>query len=202
MRFHALCAFVLFLFGHASLAYGQLDTNSMTVTASRTLSFPADQLAYRVSACGPLTSTLDEAVAQVRGLGLTAADFLTVGTSSFGFGSSLIFGSTQIGLCWAFNLVSPLARSKATLDALGAAVSAATKNDAGWNLSYYLTGAQSSAVSQASCPLTDLMADARVRAQKLASAAGLGLGAVLSVSGGTPSYSSCFLTVKFGITRF
>ena len=142
MKFHARCAFALLLFGHASIAYGQLDSNSVTVTASRTLSFPVDQLAYRVSACGPLTSTLDEAVAQVRSLGLTAADFLTVGTSS-GIGSS-----QATALCWGFNLVFPLAKSKATLDALGAAVSAATKNNAGWELSYYSNGAQSSALSR------------------------------------------------------
>ncbi len=195
MKLYAVGALALLLFGPASLAYGQLDSNSVTVTASRSLSFPVDQLVYRVNACGPLSSTLDDAAAQVRSLGLTAADFLYVGTSSSGPLQTTV-------LCWTFNLAFPFAKSKATLDALSAAVASFTKDGGGWNLSYYSTGAQSSASSQASCPLPDLMADAKLRAQKLASTAGLGLGTVLSVSGGTPAYSSCSLTVKFGLTRF
>ena len=193
MKLYAHGAFALLLFGLASVAYGQLDANSVTVTASRTLSSPVDQLVYQVAACGPLSSTLDDAVAQVRSLGLTAADFNNVGTSTSGPLQTTV-------LCWSFNLAFPFAKSKATLDALGAAVSTAAKN--GWNLSSYFSTTQSSASAQASCPLPDLMADARLRAQKLASTAGLGLGPVLSVSGGTPAYSSCSLTVKFGITRF
>jgi uncharacterized protein YggE len=46
------------------------------------------------------------------------------------------------------------------------------------------------------------MADAKTRAQALASAAGLTLGPVLAVSGYAGSNTICSMTVKFGLTRF
>ena len=64
--------------------------------------------------------------------------------------------------------------------------------------------------------MTDLIADARAQALKLSAAAGMGLGAILAISGGTvgpdPSglglfaapvfYPVCSLTVKFALGAF
>ena len=199
MKLIPAAAMAMLLFAPVSLVYGQLDSNSVTVTSTRTLSSAPDQLVYRVNALGPLTSTLDEAVAQVRSLGLTGADFVNVSVSTVA--TDKFEAPERTVLCWTFNLIFPLSKVKATLDALSAAMASIPKNNPAWSLSFSYYSTQSSALPTV-CPLEDLVAEAKTRAQKLVSAAGLGLGQVLSISGSTPFDPYCSLTVKFGLTRF
>jgi hypothetical protein len=184
MRFLAL----LFVPG---LLFGQLDSNSITVTASRTLSAPPDQVIYGVTVNGPLTATLDNAVAQVRSLGLSASDL----------SGASVGNSSPLTLSWTFNLAVPFAKAKATLDTLTALMSSLPQTNSAWSLSFYVSRTQASSLSQPTCPLPDLLSDAKARAQKLADTAGVGLGTVLSMSGGTPSGTTCSLTVKFALNR-
>ncbi len=199
MKLIPAAAMAMLLLAPASLVYGQMDSNSVTVTSTRTLGSAPDQLVYRVNALGPLTSTLDEAVAQVRSLGLTGANFASVYVSTVA--TDQFEAPQRPVLSWTFILIFPLSKVKATLDELSAAMAAIPKNNPAWSLSFSYSTTQSSALPTV-CPLEDLVAEARTRAQKLVSAAGLGLGQVLSLSGGTPSGSYCSLTVKFGLTGF
>ena len=99
------------------------------------------------------------------------------------------------------------------------------KQNTGLMLSFNVQGTQVSTQAQQShvCPTSDLLADATTQAQKLASAAGLSLGSVLAMAGGTSVSGSvgtsvsiaavlsfappvlpsvCSMTVKFALLRY
>ena len=78
-----------------------------------------------------------------------------------------------------------------------------TKNNSGLTLGFSVQGAQVSPQLQQmqTCSTSDLLSDARTEAQKLASAANLFVGAVLSMSAATGTPQPCTLTVKFAVTR-
>jgi len=90
----------------------------------------------------------------------------------------------------------------------------------GLSVSFSVQGTQASAQAQQTCSLSDLVADARARAQKVADAGGVSLGSILALSSASPSFTttqvaslgalgapaltpvSCALTVKFALARF
>jgi hypothetical protein len=101
------------------------------------------------------------------------------------------------------------------------------KNNNGMTMSFSVAGTQVSVPLQQSqtCPLPDLLSDARAQAQKMAEAANMTLGAILAMSGSTanvqpgsgvpitgylgsfsisnllttPAAQPCFITVKFAL---
>ena len=97
--------------------------------------------------------------------------------------------------------------------------SIAKKNN-GLTMSFSVQGTQSSVQSQQTCSLSDLVADARARAQKVAAAGGVSVGTILALSSASPAVDlstaaslgsvpapapvpvSCTLTVKFALLRF
>jgi hypothetical protein len=207
-------------------AFAQLDSNSVTVTASRSMTQQPDQVLFAVIVQSGLNTSLDAVVAALQGSGITAANFSSVNT-----GPTLIAvnGNPQQlptpMLQWAFALPVPLAKMKDTVTTLTGLQKNITQQNTGLTLSFNVQGTQVSTQLQQSfvCPIPDLLADAQAQAQKLAGAAGLSLGMVLAMSSGTsvpsgatsvPSIagfllytppvfpSACSMTVKFGLLRY
>jgi len=60
--------FLLNLFGAGALLFGQLDSNSVTVTATRNLNTQPDQALLEITVTSPLDATLDNVVALLQGV--------------------------------------------------------------------------------------------------------------------------------------
>jgi uncharacterized protein YggE len=85
-------------------------------------------------------------------------------------------------LAWSFSLTTvPLANLKSALAPLAAAQQTFTQQNSGLALSISVAGTQRSSQAQA-CSQSDLTSDGRTQAQKVAVAAGVTAGAVLSIS--------------------
>jgi uncharacterized protein YggE len=195
----------------AALAFGQLESNSVTVTASQSVNLQPDQVLFAV---------------YVKGVGITSANFSGVTSAAAG----------QLSICaglppaptdqWAFGLPVPFAQMKATVTALSSLQQSIAQTNSGFTLSFAVQSAQvsTSLLQSQACNIAGLISDATAQAQKLATAAGLNLGSILAMSSSTSSpvannsvpvavlgtfssiggttLQSCALTVKFGLTRF
>ena len=160
--------------------------NSVTVTASKASTVQPDQVIFQVDLAGPIGTTLDDAVSALQGSGITAANFSNVSTQQFAFQSGPNV-QTQVQLRWSFTLPADLANMKATAGTLTAVQQSVAGKKNGMSVTISVIGTQVStrlAQSQ-TCSMADLLADARTQAQKIASAAGLSVGAVLSISSAT-----------------
>jgi len=217
----------------APLAFGQLDSNSLTVTASRGVSLQPDQALFGVFVDSSTVTSLDDILAALQGSGVTIANFSGVSTST----ATLILGGPPtplppgpggpVMLEWAFALPVSLAKITSTIKTLTGLQQSIMQNNSGLTLSFSIVGTQVSPQLQQmqTCVLADLISDAQAQAQKVAAAAGLGVGNILalsspvvtSVSNGTTvpvsrltsSISSlltsppiCTVTVKFALVRF
>ena len=217
---------LLLLLSFSPLAFGQLDSNSITVSASNNATVQPDQAIFSVSVGSSLSTGLDDVLTALQGSGITAANFSGVGTN--GVSSSL--GAPGVvatpTLLWYFTLPAPLANTKATVATLTTVQQNIAKLNSGLTMSFNLAGTQVSqqlAQSQ-TCSLSGLIASATTQAQNLAAAGGLTLGAILAMSSSTsnavssppnnvslPGYIStvssgvgslpCAVTVKFNVTR-
>ena len=202
-------------------AFGQLDSNSVTVTAGRSLAQQPDQVLFGITVQSGFNTSLDEVVAALHGSGITAANFAGMST-----GPNPILSASPVvqSLQWVFSLPVPLAKIKDTIATLTALQKNIAQQNNGLMLSFNVQGTQVSAQAQQAhpCVPSDLLADARAQAQKLADAAGLSLGAVLAMASGTSAPSGvaatsiaglllsappvlpsvCSMTVKFALLRY
>ena len=202
-----------------SVAFAQVDSNSITVTASRN-AIPAsqpDQAIFSLHVISGLDTTLDDVLAALPGSGITIAYFQ-------GLNSSYLTSSpgTQTPtIDWLFQFAVPLTKTKDTVTLLTGLQQAMAKTKSGLSMTFYIQGTQTSVPPQQGCSLSDLLTDARSQAQKLADGAGLGVGNILAISSPagsaalgfaqTPTLgsattppgapSSCSLTVKFSLLR-
>jgi hypothetical protein len=201
----------------ASLAFAQLDSNSITVNASRSAALQPDQAVFVVSVQSDLNTSLNDVLAALQGSGITSANFAGVNTVlSFSPGTGPAPAPT---IQWAFDLPIPLTKTKDTVAALTALQQNIAQNNKSLKLSFSIQGTQVSQQLQQSqtCSITDLLTDARTQAQKLADASGVTLGVILAMSSQASSsavgavqlaylgYSApapCAVTVKFAVTRF
>ena len=217
--------FLPLVFG--SLAFGQLDSNSITVSASRNVSLQPDQAIFAVSVQAGISTSLDEIVAALQGSGITAANFSGFSAQpqlcpALGCGPS-----TLTTLQWTFTLLVPLTKTKDTVASLTALQQSIAKLNNGMTLSFSIAGTQVSQqlVQSQTCSIPALVADATAQAQTLAAAGGMTLGAIVAMSsvtsnfvanppalfvsgsfasfGGTgPVAPPCAITVKFNTTRY
>ena len=182
------------------LASAQLTPNSVTVTATRPGVNQPDIVRFSVSISSAADATREEVVAAA---GMATAQFT---------GVSYYFSSANLPLTWTFSLTAPLANLRATLGLLTALQNSLTK-DKKFGLSFSVVGTEVSPQSR-DCALPDLIADARSQAAKLASAAGMIVGAVQAISGSTnsapaipagfggvttTSSPTCAITVRFAL---
>ncbi|HTP33678.1 MAG TPA: SIMPL domain-containing protein [Candidatus Acidoferrales bacterium] len=195
------------------LIFGQ---NSVTVTATRPTSVQPDLISLNVDVLTDTDATRDDVLAALQGSIVTAANFSSLRTVQ-----QYILNGTQgqnvQNLDWTFTLSAPLANFQATLTQLTALQQSVAQKKNGMSVSFSVQGTQVSAQAQQgqACSTSDLLSDARAQAQKMASAAGVGLGSVLAMSGATVSqpasgalFSSpyyapvCSMTVKFALAGF
>lgn len=216
---------VIFMLASCSLAFGQLDSNSITVTASNNVILQPDQAVFSVTVTSPLTTGLDDVLTALAGSGITSANFAGVSTQNV---ISVIGGpGTQVPppmLVWSFTLAAPLANTKATVASLTTLQQNIAKANNGLTLSFSIVGMQVSqqlAQSQ-TCSFSNLIATATMQAQALAAVGGVTLGSILALSSSTSNVTSssnyvgvgavvyesvystpppCAITVKFNVTR-
>jgi hypothetical protein len=156
----------------AAPAFGQLDSHTLTISATRSIVPQPDQVIVGLTVSSSPTATLDQIVAALSGLGVTDADF--TGTENY----------NQPTLSWNFSFTAPLANLTVTIGSLTKLEQTITQNDSGLTLTFYIGGTQVSQQLRQSqaCSNSDLIADATAQAQKLAAAAGLTLGPILKLS--------------------
>jgi hypothetical protein len=195
-----------------ALALAQLTPNSLTVTASRVANTPPDQVVFQIAINTATDATTDEVLAATRKIGLSEATFNGVSYSSYD--SSYMPGPEDRPVAWSFSATAPSSELKGAIAALSSSQQSLAK-EGRFRLSFSLSGLSASVKSQQgeSCPLTDLIADARGQAAKLAAAAAVRLGSIQAISSPTitaparVSYyyyggvgaSICSITVKFGL---
>lgn len=204
--------FVLF----APLLLGQLDSNSVTVTASSSATLQPDEVVFLIQVGSGINATLNDIVAALQGTGITAANFTGLSQVS----TFLVTGLPPPAETWLFTLAAPLAKIKDMVAQLTNLQQTIAKQNDGLQMSFLVQGTQVSQQLQQSqpCVLSDLLANARTQAQNLATAAGFGLDVIqamsstisTSVSSQGQSFSSfllgaaaapCTVTVKFGLLR-
>jgi hypothetical protein len=205
----------------ASFAFAQLDSNSITVSASRSANLQPDQALFAVFIQSDLNTSLNDVLAALQGSGITAANFSGV-NSNFGFSPSPGQSPT---IQWAFGLPVPLTKTKDTVATLTALQQNIGQKNPSLTLSFSIQGTQVSQqlLQSQTCSIPDLLADARTQAQTLAAAGGVTLGTILAMSSPTSSVATaarqdyplntgissssafgppCVLTVKFAVLRF
>jgi hypothetical protein len=193
-----------------SLAFGQLESNSITVSASNNTNLQPDQAIISVYVQSGTNVGLDDVLTALQGSGITVANFSGVSTSQQTLtcvGTSTLTFTLQ----WTFSLPVPLANTKATAASLTTLQQTIAKQNNGLTLTFSITGTQISqqlAQSQ-TCSLAALITSATTQAQGLAAAGGLTLGSILALSSSTSNFvaspyatvPACAVTVKFNVTR-
>jgi uncharacterized protein YggE len=207
----------------AALAFGQVDSNTVTVTASQSVNLQPDQVLFGVYVTASINASLDDVLAALKGSGITIANLSGVINGS-GIPFGIFPGNPQPTptIQWSFGLGVPFAQMKATVTALTSLQQSIMQANSGFILSFSVQGTQVSASLQQSqtCSIPGLITDATAQASKLASAAGLNLGSIVAMSSAgsnsrvafetiSGAFSSqltvpqnCALTVKFAVTRF
>lgn len=194
------------------VASGQ--TNSITVTASRSMNPQADQIVFGVSLETGLDATREDALAAVQAAGITLANFGSVSTYQEFRGTGQ---DPQLSLVWSFSLPVALTSMKSTIGLLSAVQASIGKTNNGMSLAFSIQGTQVSPQLQQSqtCSLSDLIDDARAQGRKMAGAAGMSLGLIQAMSSATVTTPAgqgfgsvpylqpvCSLTVKFALGAF
>lgn len=215
---------IFVLLSFCPLAFGQLQSNSITVSASNNANLQPDQAVFSVSVQSGSNAGLEDVLGALQGSGITVANFSGVNTSQQTL-TCVAPPSTSIMLQWVFSLPVALTSTKATVAALTTLQQNIAKQNNGLMLSFVLAGTQVSqqlAQSQ-TCSLTGLIAIATTQAQSLAAAGGLTLGSILAISSSTSNTVSgtngievfgasvatisnatpppCGITVTFNVTR-
>jgi uncharacterized protein YggE len=168
-------------------AFGQNESNSITVTASRSMDVPIEQVSYSIQVKSAIDATLSQVLQQVQSLGITANDLSGVSTTAPVLqlpipGISVVPDTPQ--LIWSFSFTSRFSQFQQTLSQLRAA-STPNPDRKNFTISFSIVNAsatQATIDEAASRVLPDLIADARVRAKRLVDAAGLTVGVILTLS--------------------
>ncbi len=187
----------------------QTDSNGLTITASRSMAMQPDQEALRVIVISSLGTGLDDVLAAIATSGIASADLTTVYTTYTQNGNGP--NAAEQALEWIFTIQTPITTLKNTIAALELLKQVIGKKNAGWRVDYSGWGTQVSSRLRDSqqCSLSDLIADARLQAQKMANATGATVGPILAVSDGSsasPAFgtSGLFLVadVRLGTANF
>lgn len=168
----------------ASACLAQLDDNTVTVTATRNVTLQPDQATIGITVTTPLSTGLDDVLAGIPGLGLSAADVVFVDT--------ILLTNTAPSLTWQFSKSVPFSGLKDAISAVGTAQQSLAANRTAFDLTFYVSGQVSQAARQAPsvCPIPTLLADAQTQAQQIASASGVRIGGVISMAQGAASQVS------------
>lgn len=189
---------LLLLVLSASIAVAQINSSSITVTASQTANLAPDQALFTVSVQSGTNTGLNDILTALQGSGLTAANFSGVTTTTSSVGSS-----TTTFIVWNFTLAAPLTSTTATVAMLTTLQQNIAQQNPSLKLSFSIQGTQVSAQQQQSqpCSISDLLANAKSQAQTLANAGGLALGRIIAISGVGSNPPYCSITVSYAVSR-
>jgi len=204
----------------ASLLFGQLDSDTVTIQASRSVNLTPDQVVFTVSVSAGPTTSLDQIVAALANSGITTANFVGVTGVT----------DNQSPIQWLFTLAGPLTKIKATIASLTALQQSIAQNNRGLALMFQVQGTRFSpeSIQSQTCAAKDLVADAQTQAQSVTAAAGLAIGPIVAISDGSssaaaptfvragdflvggsvtglwynPTPPGCYLEVKFKLLRY
>jgi hypothetical protein len=157
----------VFLLAAAPL-FAQLDSHTLAISATRSITPQPDQVVFGLSVSSAASTTLDQVVGALSGLGITNANLTGIGN--------------LVPFQWGFTLMAPVSNLTATIGSLVKLEQTIGQNNSGLTLTFTIQGTQASQKVQQSCSTADLIADATAQAQKLADAAGFMLGPILRVS--------------------
>jgi uncharacterized protein YggE len=212
--------FCLTFLASASLLFGQLDSDTVTIQASRSVNPTPDQSVFYVSVSASPSTSLDQVVAALSGSGIAAANLS-------GMHSGM---DNQPYLQSSFELAVPFTKTTSTIASLIALEQSIGQNNSGVSLMFKIQGTQvsSQAIQSQTCAAKDLVADAQAQAQNLAAAAGRSVGPIIAISDrssisaargfvgewfavnlslsswtySATSSSGCYLEVKFKLLRY
>jgi uncharacterized protein YggE len=200
---------LLISFVITAAAFAQTTANSITVTASRTISAQPDTVVYQVDVTSSLTAAEQDILSLVQPAGIIASNLTAVNTVQQ---YSQTGQQTASGLDWSFQFLASLQNMKGTVASLSALTLSAAQTANGPTVSFSVQGTQSSTQQSSACPTSSLISDARTQAQTIANASSMTVGAILamktslstSVPGQITNASSvtCSLTVKFALGGF
>jgi uncharacterized protein YggE len=156
----------------AAPAFGQLESHTLTIAATRQINLQPDQVVFGVAVSSSVGTNLSQIVAALAGLAITSANFTGVNND------------LAPELQWTFTLAVPLSNLTGTIGALTKLEQTIAQNNSGLALTFSVNGTQVSPQLQQSqsCSTSDLIADATAQAQKLAAAAGLTIGPILGLT--------------------
>lgn len=179
------------------LVYGQVTNNSVTVTASQSITAQPDQAIFSVVVSSGFDKNLSDIVGAVQSAGVTAANFTGLNIAQGVLLNGALPPNPQTAVQWDFQLLVPIAKMKDTTTVLAGLAQTIPQNNSGLSLAFTVIGTQVSSQQTASCSLPDLLTQARTQAQQLTSAAGLTVGAIQGITASTPG--TCFLSVRFAL---
>jgi hypothetical protein len=175
--------------------FGQLESNTLTITATRSVTLQPNDVTFTLSVGADGSTDLDQVVAAVSALGISSANLTSVSG-----------GIVPPAVQWNFTLAVPIAKLATTIGSLTQLQQNITQNNSGLTLTFTVEGTQSSQLSQKlqqsqPCSSADLISDATVQAQKLTAAAGLTLGPILRLSN-APSAQPILFAATFALGGF
>lgn len=164
---------LLFLLLLASPAFAQLQSNSLEVTATRTIAIQPDVVTFNVWVTAGVTVGMDAVVAALPEP-FNASDFVSAAASFLNAGP---------GTQWYFSKTLPIASMGSALTSLN---SAQANRKSSMTVTFSVQANVSAAAKAANpCVYGALMSDASAQARQTAIAAGLKLGPVISLSDGS-----------------
>lgn len=181
---------VLFMLVSAG-AFAQVATDGITTSASRTVTLAPDSAVYTVDVTLAAGTTVDQAVAFLKDTGITAVNLAGAGTTQ-GYLTTVPPTPAQ-RMVHEFQITLPYIRLKDMNDKLTTAAKAVAAAGGALDQSMYLTASDQVLQDARQKVMPDLVAEVRRRAEFLASASGLNLGALQSLSDG--SYASVVVPV-------
>ena len=171
-----------------SAAWAQ-DASVLTITASREVNSVPDRVSLSVQVITNLRATIDQVLGYLQPAKITAADLSSV--------FSLPQGASP-GLQWIFRPTVAIS----DLPAWMAALRTADLNSLAM-ISYFVQGTSVSQEAQASgCPYPAVLNDARAQASKLAAAAGLKVGPLVSIADGAYPQTSGVVYAAFLVSAW
>src|ERR1700722_8614575 len=117
--------------------FGQLESNTLTITANRSVSLQPNDVAFTVSVGASGSTDLDQVVAAVSALGISSANLTSVS-------GGIVPPSVQ----WNFTLAVPIAKLATTIGSLTQLQRNITQNNSGLTLTFTVQGTQASQLSQ------------------------------------------------------
>jgi hypothetical protein len=159
----------------APVAYGQLESDTLLVRASRSIRPSPDLVLFQLQLLSNLNTGFEDVVAAMPGLGITPANLIDLQSHA---------GESTAS--WIMYLFVPFDKLKVTAATLRRLQQTVSQNPNSMMLSFGVLGSQVSSESKLSqtCSISDLVSDARRQADQVAAAAGLMAGPILGMSDG------------------